>query len=87
MDDVEEGTERRPMEARIMADLDKIVVEAESAMRLIQDDSRMSGPMDKNGILRSVFNIEAKLKSLKEVLRISGTYSSERLDGDADVER
>jgi hypothetical protein len=82
-----DDTERRPMEARVMADLDKIIVEAEAAMRLIQDDSRMSGPADKAAILKAVFTIESRIKSLREALRISGTYSSERLDGDADVER
>lgn len=79
-----DDTEKRPLEARLMAALDRMAHEIELAMGKLQDDGRMSGPTDRAGILRSIHIVESKAAEVKELLRTSGSYSSSHLDGDAD---
>lgn len=71
-------TPRRSREATIMAALDTIWREVETAMRAIQDDSRVTGIEDEKVILKSVAIIELKAHEIREALRTSGEYSSLR---------
>lgn len=73
-----EDTPQRSQEARIMAALDSIWREVETAMRALQDDSKLTGPEDKKAILRSISTIEAKAREVRDTLRTSGEYSSFR---------
>ncbi len=76
-------TLRAPKDVTILAALEELKHEAEESMKLIQEDGKIS-PKDKTAILKSIRTIEHRIEDVKELLKTSGTYSSERLDGDAD---
>lgn len=75
-EDQPDSTPKRPREVALVAALDAIWREAEIALAQLQDDSKMSGPLDKARILRAAYHIEMRVKEIRELLRASGTYSS-----------
>lgn len=58
----------RPTETTVMALLEQVIVEAESAQRLVQDDSRVTGESDRRAILDHVMKIRVLVKDVERAL-------------------
>jgi hypothetical protein len=58
----------RPIETTVMALLEQVIVEAESAQHLVQDDSRVTGESDRRAILDHVMKIRVLVKDVERAL-------------------
>lgn len=58
----------RPTEMAIMALLEQVIVEAEHAQMLIQDDGRVTDESDRRAILAHVMRIRAIVKDVEAAL-------------------
>lgn len=59
---------RRPVEAKVMALLEQVIVEAEQAQALVQDDSRVTGESDRRGILDHLMKIRSLVMDVERAL-------------------
>lgn len=58
----------RPTEMAVMALLEQVIVEAERAQTLVQDDGRVTGEDDRREILNHVMRIRALVKRVETAL-------------------
>jgi hypothetical protein len=58
----------RPVETTVMALLEQVIVEAEKAQHLIQDDGRVTGEADRRSILDHVLKIRSLMMDVERVL-------------------
>lgn len=58
----------RPTEMAVMALLEQVIVEAERAQTLVQDDGRVTGEDDRRAILDHVMRIRALVKRVETTL-------------------
>lgn len=58
----------RPTEMAVMALLEQVIVEAERAQTLVQDDGRVTGEDDRREILAHVMRVRALVKQVEAAL-------------------
>ncbi len=62
----------RPLETEIMSALERIILRAEEAEALIQDDSRVTGIEDREGLREKMRAIRALTIEVEQALRATG---------------
>lgn len=77
----EDDAEARPREAALMNHLSCVHADAEAAMALIQDDSRVTGASDVRAIAALLRRMKSRILEAEALVGASGSYARVNPDG------